>query len=76
MHEGYKKYLDTLKSNGMKNGMTEKQWMEAVGINEEVEHVPFIARKSASHRNIVPTLSNHGTVKTHHPLKVNLMDAN
>lgn len=74
MHEGYKKYLASLQAKGLKNPMPEKEWMKGVGINEEVEHVPFIARKSANHKNIVPTLSNHGAVKTHHPLNVNLMD--
>lgn len=74
MHEGYKRYLDVLKSKGMKHPMSEKEWKKAVGIEEE-EHMPFISRKMASHKNAIPTLSNHETKKvSSRPLMINLMD--
>jgi hypothetical protein len=59
MHEGYKKYLDILKSKKMINPKSEKEWKKAVGIVEKEEYEPFLAKRSASHRNTKPTLDNH-----------------
>lgn len=71
----YEKYQYDCKAKGFKPTMTEKQLHEAWGIQKEV-HVPFVVRKSASNRNVIPTLENHGmakvTAKT--PLKINLLD--
>lgn len=74
MHEGYKNYLDVLASKGMGNPMSEKDWKAGVGIKDEEEHIPFVARKKESFRNVIPTLSNHEDPKASTPLKVNLMD--
>jgi hypothetical protein len=43
----------------MINPMSEKEWKKAVGIVEKEEYTPFIAKRSASHRNVQPTSDNH-----------------
>lgn len=75
MHEGYEKYLDILKSKGMKHPMSEKEWKKAIGINEE-EHIQFISRNSTGMRNVEPTLSNYTSSKSSSSqhLKINLLD--
>lgn len=74
MHEGYKKYLDFLKSKGMDHPMPQKQWMEAVGIEDEEEYTPFLSRKSSSHKHITPTLSNHIKPSPAPQIKINIVD--
>lgn len=74
MHEGYKKYLDFLESKGMNNPMSQKQWMEAVGINDEEEYTPFLSRQNTNLKKIEPTLQNHIKPSPAPQIKINIVD--
>lgn len=56
----YEKYCSEMKARGLKPTLSEPQLLEAWGIKPKEEvHIPFIARKSSSHKNVKPTLSEH-----------------
>lgn len=73
----HERYQAIMKEWGLEPTMNEAQVHEAWGIkSEEEEHIPLVARKSASRRNVEPTLENHGSSKgsSKTTLKINLLD--
>ncbi len=72
----YERYCAQMKERGLKPTMNEVQLHEAWGIKTEADHIPLVARKSATGKRVEPSLHNHGANKkdTNPPLKVNLLD--
>lgn len=68
----YQEYCNDLKRFNQPITMDEKEWKIKYCIQEE--YTPLLARKSSSHKNIEPTLSNHSKGSSKPQLKINLLD--
>jgi len=75
-HPIYAAYLADMKRLGATPPyMSQAQVLESAGIEiEKEEHIPFVARKSATARKIEPSLHNHEGKQSKPILKVNLLD--
>lgn len=56
----YNAFIEQMKQlKASKPYMSFADWKIANDIKDEEEHVPFVARKSSSHKNVEPTMQNH-----------------
>jgi hypothetical protein len=73
----YQHYLSEMKRlKATPPFMSERDVLEALGIQQEDEYVSFLARKSSSHKRITPSLENYNSSKpsSKPQLKINLLD--